>query len=40
MHEIAYFDDDQKNVDVAKALGIGARLYISPSQIEKLIIKY
>lgn len=31
--EIVYFDDDQKNVDVAKGLGIDARFYKSVDQI-------
>ena len=35
--EIVYFDDDQKNVDVAKELGIDARFYETASQIEDLL---
>ena len=35
--EIIYFDDDQKNVDVAKKVGINARLYKSPSQLKRLL---
>lgn len=34
--ELIYFDDDQKNVDVAKALGIDARLYHSFEQLKQL----
>lgn len=34
--EIVYFDDDQENVDVAKKLGIDARLYKSISQLKNL----
>lgn len=33
--EIAYFDDDQKNVNVAKGLGINARFYSSIEDLDK-----
>lgn len=35
--EIVYFDDDPKNVAVAKKFGINARLYKSVSQLKKLL---
>lgn len=37
--EILYFDNDLKNVDVAKSVGINARVYKSVSQLEKLLYK-
>jgi len=37
--EIVYFDDDQKNVDIAKELGIDARFYDSISQIKEFLEK-
>ena len=36
--EIVFFDDDQKNVDVAKGLGIDARLYRSTEQLKDLLL--
>lgn len=35
--EVAYFDDEQPNVDVARNLGISAFIYESPTQILKLV---
>ncbi|MBN1168476.1 HAD-IA family hydrolase [Candidatus Woesebacteria bacterium] len=35
--QIIYFDDDQENVDVAKGVGIDARLYESVSQLSELL---
>lgn len=38
-HEVLYFDDDPKNVDTAKSLGIKARVYVSFQELKKVLQK-
>lgn len=38
--EIQYWDDDQKNVDIAKSLGIDAHLFTSANEMKKEIENY
>jgi putative hydrolase of the HAD superfamily len=36
--ELNYWDDDQKNVDVASALGVAAQLYTTPEKFRQTLL--